>query len=210
MAKFTRSILRILNRLYRFGSGGPQGTDTLDLTSPIQLVHDVSREAELGSGKDLEGGYFFIPYSVTHAGAGSVNEEITPATALGNVAETAGEDLDVWILEVLTHDNLNVISLLTVDLIFPSTFPGLTPGAGYTPVLPIYIQSGTTEVCAPGAGGYLYAGVGTAAVRSALPVRYPSVGATIGIRSTVTGATAFDLFLLCWVAPKGTTPPGVR
>lgn len=49
MTEFNAKPLGILDRLYRF-VGGLTGVNKVALRSPIQLVHDVSREAEIARG----------------------------------------------------------------------------------------------------------------------------------------------------------------
>lgn len=73
MAQFLNRPLKVLDRIYRF-VGQVTATDKLDLASPVQLVHDVSREADSFSGfmGDPNGnGFFTVESQVTAAGAGN-------------------------------------------------------------------------------------------------------------------------------------------
>jgi hypothetical protein len=72
VASFIRKPLKILDRIYGFVSA-KTAVDAVDLASPIQLVHDVSREAESYSGMvgdSLDYGFITAEDTMVAVGAG--------------------------------------------------------------------------------------------------------------------------------------------
>ncbi len=72
--KFLAKPLAGLSAIYRF-IGGLSGSSRVELNSPIQLIHDVSRGAELGASLKLA-----LTHSLTTGGAG-VNAFVTVEVA---------------------------------------------------------------------------------------------------------------------------------
>jgi len=65
LTDFKNNPLGLLNRIYRF-DGGLQGLSRMDLAGQIQPVHDLSREAELGSRGVNKGGFIQIGETLTN------------------------------------------------------------------------------------------------------------------------------------------------
>lgn len=72
MTDFQKKPLGILDRIYGL-IGGLRGVSQLELKLPIQLVHDVSEQAERASGR-----YWLALTQQTHVGAGTITDLVAP------------------------------------------------------------------------------------------------------------------------------------
>lgn len=96
MAFFTQRALRILDGIYRF-VGGQTGPLSVDLQSPVSLVHDVGRQAERASGNGNVGGYISLQVVATHTDIETENEAIAIPADLAGTNFIAGLH-ELWIV----------------------------------------------------------------------------------------------------------------
>jgi len=210
MAEFTRPVLRYLNNLFGF-VGGRIGLDRFDLVQPIQPVLDVSRIAQRASSVTLEDGLWIHTHTLTHAGAGVRRSAVDVYDAIRSELDYPTDQLDAWILDVwgLVNTPAN-LSIASAALLLPSTFPG---SGGLLPVALLRFWSATVSVSSSAGTGDYNAMVSTAPNAVAqdqirFPVRVPR-GGRHSVRSESTGALQTTIHYLCWVGPRGSTPPGV-
>lgn len=92
--KFLARPLQVLDRLYRFVEG--QAPQLVELVQPVQLVHDVSRQVELG-GPSM--GLFLAGQDNAHVGAGTVEASWNPYDQVDYLyPNNTGVDIWVWLL----------------------------------------------------------------------------------------------------------------
>lgn len=96
MAEFIRKPLQLLDNIYRF-VGGLKGTPFVNLNSDIQLVHDVSRQAEKAG---LGGYYGFAQWQDDLNVNGNLEEELLRTTEVLPLLDQADSEADyeLWIL----------------------------------------------------------------------------------------------------------------
>ena len=217
MGHFTKAPLRLLDRLYRF-VGGLRGRSEMDLQSPIVRVHDVSREAELGTIVDASDGsisanfpYFTIAHDNIHAGADTQrtvlgvysNQTTTWALSTWDVPDPTLET--VWILAVFATGT----NALTEAYVLNDMLP--LAGAGSTAAPQTLLWHSSDLVDAAGTNGR-FAALPTAGLQPNLPV--PITGKVTGgtpldLISVSSAALTFDFFLHCIRLPIGVAPPGM-
>jgi len=223
MADFRARALGVLDRIYKF-TAAKSFTTQLDLNAPIQLVHDVSRESELGSGEGIDRGYAVMAsWGVNHAGASTQRYVIDPyfsiingATPLDPNITITAEQIDAWL-----------ISFAVVTSAAPQPATRFDFGYVLNGDLPPYSSESSPVVFFHGLAGaanvtYLpnYAGTGSVYVlgedltvvqppKATLPFRFPHKG-RVGIVSVSTGACDVFVHALLWIGAKGTAPPGMR
>lgn len=105
MARFLRRCIDVLEDIYRFDDAR-RTVSQFELSGPIQPVHDVSREAELGSSPGVKG-FFHCGVTLTHAGAGTENEAFslydpTPGGGAASKWEVDWTRDWVWIMDAWT------------------------------------------------------------------------------------------------------------
>ena len=203
MAKFRKRALELLGALYDFDSP-LRGLDGFSLESPIQPVHDVSREAELGLG-----GIWVAAAKQQHVGAGALDDQISIDAGSGTSPWTNGfefdpSEQDAWILGCFGYvSDATDFANARISIAFPTQFIGPYDGT---------VGSGLRRLYAYGSE------VKTDSIRwnpepTSMP--YPlalrgNVGDII-LRSDSGGATAFDAVLgvMLWAGPRGVYPPGM-
>ncbi len=205
MAKFRSRVLTVLDRLYEI-VGGNVGVDQLDLVSPIQLVHDVSRESERGEGLNPDG---------SSIGWGAI--DATPAPGAATEVDALTFDTDFLSLpykalgdSYLEYDpylymvgafaaNNNVTSLNAWVHLFTSSSNDYTPIGRFTSFRPNIV---------PG-GGYAAPALNAAVFRGALFPMYIPWGSIFKTEWITSGAVpAMATFFHFYFQPKGSTPPG--
>lgn len=201
-------VLRALQRLYQLGASGAVGVERLDDASPISLVHDVRRHAELGLSVGTDGGFYAIVEKITHAGATTERSSIDPyAVVAAGLPDIDLADYDLWLSRVTARESVAAMGSLSIGYEFPSVFPG-TIGAGTTrPYLPIALFLDYTIFQA--AAGEIYV-LSLADVRQErmdwnLPIRLQRNG-LLSHRSVATMATEVDLTYHLFIAPRQSDP----
>lgn len=219
MADFRARILGVLDGIYRF-TAAKTYTDKLDLNAPIQLVHDVSREAELGSGKGLWGGYATLVYwGVNHPGAGQLRYVIDPyvtllqsATPLDPVQTFLADQLDMWLISFQVHTD--TVNEPATRFTFTYVFDDVNPTTGEAYPVAFFEGSGGTTIVTdfPGTGSEYLLRPETNSDHLQcvkLPFLFPHTG-RVAISSQAGAACNVFVHALVWVGSRGTAPPGMR
>lgn len=212
MAEFKSRALIALDRIYDRITG-QQAPTAIDTTGPIQLVHDVSRMVEIGSGQAnlSTSGLVTSAVGVTHGGADTQQAAFDPyAQSAVNLAWLA-EDVDswYWLYRFSIQFAANVDPAVTVSAYVQggSPFPQLDSGD-----FPLYST-------ATGAGIEFNEGADTVGVpelirgAGAMPAVLPFPifrGGSVRLFSVGAAAGAVRLNLMGWAGKIGTFPPGLR
>ena len=217
MAGFRNRVLKILDNIYGFLT--PQhSVSNLQLATPITLVHDVAREAELGSGIGEDHGWYM--WSINNGLTASTFRWVYP---ISDQLEGLGLDprqYSAWwpgLFSIFTRTGIGSVSSVRALWRFP---PGSTLGVGdYDFLYPIFATDGTTD------GTYntttvstqdmkLYYDSGVSNIVSPFrqaPWLYLPKDAELCITCVAGGAVALPgLQIGCplWIGKNGVTPPG--
>lgn len=198
MAEILSSPLKVLDRLYRFVAySGPR---QVELGLPIQLVHDVSRSAELGR----EGmGYFIAGQDSNHAGAGVIESTFDPYTHIPNLIPNSAEH---WAWMVAGWGTASTALMTQASL-----------ALGYAPVgnyivrrdRPLLMWDSTTTIydqaVAPANHPYALL-LNDTRTPMLHPVLFPP-GSLARITSTASGVVVSRIEGLFWYGPMGSLPP---
>ncbi len=217
---FRNAPLRLLDRIYGF-VGGLRGVRSVDLSSPIVLVHDVSREAELGTysgiGIALPGSaYFAIVHDHVHAGADTVADsspvyenQSAAAFFLAGFPPIDPDKETVWIVGA---GGMSLNGLTTVAYIQVALLPKASAGSGTGVDQAVIRWSGSDSVAnsngdhplrttEPGFGQYPFP----------IPITNKALNnSPILWTSATSGADTIDMWLNCIRLPVGVFPPGYR
>jgi len=219
VAEFRARVLGILDRIYRF-TAAKTYTDQLDLSSPIQLVHDVHREAELGTGIGIYDGFVNLgSWGVNHPGGNTQRYVIDPyvsilagASPVDPVKQYVADDIDAWLMsfQVISDTSNQPATAFRFGWIVDDMSPYATES------MPVYFFEGNGTT----ANATNYAGTGTIALLqkepcdtavpyiTPLPFLFPHTG-RVSIASVSTAACNVFVHALLWVGARGTSPPGV-
>lgn len=200
MAKFTARPLGILENIYRF-IGGQTGPNEVQLDGGIQMVHDVSREAEVGTAQTPALGYTLSGATVSHVGTGDLFSAID---IYDRAFETLDPiDVDVWAIDALCTVN------------DPGDFASASLGIRY-PLLSGAFESQQDHLLYSWTtpGGALRAGGDTTVPGVAIPVELPKYlphGSSLLLQSTAdnVGTISINIWLLLWVGARSALPPGM-
>lgn len=223
MGKFKRRPLGVVDRIYGF-TGASSQVAQVALEVPITMVHDVSREAEYGSGIGQNNGFFWWQNDLTHAGAGVLRTFQDPMNAAiyGGISSDVAEDrrrLNVWFLrhyiEATAVANLTTVS---VALVFPAAAYPYSPNEA---VIPLGLYRGGNVSYVQSIANSTATGDRTMMIRRTVtgedwtsndlerPPLFVPDGGVITMRSDATGVGVVRLFSLWWVGAKGALPPGL-
>ena len=201
--------LGILARLYRFAGGMPSGSSNIDMGAPIVRVHDVSRQAELGSrGLDSQG-YMTLTHSLVH-GAGNTQYASTDVYAAFNADLTkdfasTGESQDrLWLMNVYANilsGQAGTFDRCRTGLLYTTTVPTIQLIAGYNTVVDPLANGGPLPLALTPSF--------TQPLRADGPVLIPpgTLWQTISVSG---GALTTRVSTLWWAGALGTTPPGMN
>lgn len=206
----------VLDRIYRF-VGGISPTRAISVEQPVTLVHDLSREAERGSGYGEWEGFWVFGGTNAHAGASTLVSVYWPTQAAAALLGISATEIGVWLKAVSqfcpTVDAANWSS----SQVAMGYQARISPGAPYGPAgapyrLLQWSQAAQVTAVGDAAGGST---VSIAAQQMALspPWQEPSIyvpqDSAITFRSISTGVVNITCNLLCWVGPRGASPPGM-
>jgi len=215
MAEFRNRVLSILDRIYSF-TAAKTYTDKLDLNSPMQLVHDVSREAELGSSWGRFGGYAIANGATTHAGAGTeywVLDAYYPfwnGGVLDPIVNPGENEMDVWVLGIQLQTTA-APNEVTVGWMTQSIPPAAAGGLNTF----VWFRATSTTTYATNWGGtgnvliLCNEGTDQEPAHNPFPFRMPH-GSRFWMRTNTGAAATITLSILAWVGRPGTAPPGMR
>lgn len=211
MAQIGNSVLRVLNRLYSF-VGGVQGVQNMDLLSPVTVVHDVSREAELGSDLTPFLGFHVLTQQLNHAGADTQRAATDPFTQVATYGAIPDHDISLWLLDCTIYPSTNAIGVVYCALFQSLQYPGVG-AAGYYPSKVIRVADDQAGVANFAGGGTAYQGItANTAFHAVDQIRDPILihpGSRFTTASTSTGAMALIVHWFLWAGRRGTTPPGM-
>lgn len=229
---FRGSVLGVLERIYQFvGGKGPKSELELDL--PLQLVHDVSRQSELGAAYGPQAGYYLDENQHAHAAAVQQSDFYDPYLRLQNGSilfpfnTQTSQNFDIWLIALQTWtpyaDRATV-----VDWSVALAFDASTISTGVMPVstYPVAFTIAYNESDAAGANDYETASFdGTRNYAAPLrpdpegppmptflhrPIFIPH-GARLTFVSHMTATNeVINFIMMFWAGPRGITPPGVR
>lgn len=214
MGEFRNKPLGVLDRIYGFLSGKTQSSQ-VTLETPVTVVHDVSREAELGSAFGFFNGLQGVNAVNTHVGAGTIRSAWDPyyycLLGLDPTIQPTRDQVDIWLLDVsLLVDTPANLTRASVGYGYPAnTFP---PATGET-LWPLLTGAGAgaidfSNVAASGTS-YLLSQQSHYFFEQHRPL-FIAPGGVVTLYSLSTGALNVLGSLLFWVGRKGTTPPGAR
>lgn len=197
MAKFRARVLEALDNIYDV-IGGLAGISRLDLSAPVQIVHDVSREAGYGSGRSPEDGWQAVTVTNTHPGADTQQTQLDPYDELG--LNTARDRVWVMGARCLASSNPANISYARVACRYPTTvglFPTLVilsmmRGDSFDAASQLLPEIGGVPVVEP----------------NQFPFYIPPVG-RVECLSISSAAGAVQADWLLWVGARGALPPGL-
>lgn len=204
MGKFLQRSLGVLDRVYDF-VGGTRGLSEFDLAGSIQPVHDMSREAELGSRGVAQAGFLQLGQTFVHAAPGGVTVSTDVYAAFDSIAafsdfRSTGKDLHrLWLLDIFGSTDS------------AANFNGLSSQAELAPN--DRTQFLGTWDATNNAGGARLSLVKSSTAdtdRRRYPALWQPGSLWISDSSAINGAVTTRLHTLWWAGPLGTTPPGMR
>jgi len=202
--KIGNGCLNVLGDLYRL-VGAARGADHLELALPVQLVHDVSREAEFGALSLSNGGrgYWFINMPIISAAGGTEDDSvIIDAEFIAEFQSVDAPGVEHWAMDVfLTDLSANQLTACGLGLAFNANFPS-APSNGLG-LVPLASYANTVRE--------FFAGQFAAQPRTLLaefPIHLPP-GAVFNSRLVAAAALTAQAVLVIWSGPQGTRPPGV-
>lgn len=201
MARIYSGAITLLRHLYSLAAGVslPQEVDT---DSPIQFVHDVSREAELSFGR-----YIIRTVAQAHGGAGDIRTSVDLSDDL-TVTEVERQ-VDAYFLRASPKATTpNNIARWGVGMVITSAVqPGMLAAEFLLATGSVNVQVELTG------GGPSELGYNSNSMVPPFPNPFPIFLApescVITVFSQATGAAQMDCDLLFWVGPRGTLPPGL-
>jgi len=214
VASVTRRVFGALNRLYAF-AGGRTAPDSVELTSPVQLVHDVSREVELDAGFVFTNGYWTYQYSWEEGVSSdrvprNIYYDFVNRTDINIGQELTEDDISVWLIDMIVRSQDSAsLQYFNVSVNYDDGSHGIVHHQ-YQIIQPVFewVTGGAT-------GDYsrfdyqqdltvLHNGL------TRVPFPMPLFNGARLI-STAQGAGDEVCFTaLLWAGMKGTTPPGMR
>jgi len=197
---FSKNPLGILDNLYRF-VGGQKGPNSFAEEMEIQPVHDVSREAEMGSAQSAALGYFLEGFTQVHVGTGALFATADPYAR--TFKDLDPFDVDIWFMDALMNlDDSGDFQDGGIGISYP-VLPGTFPSALVKTVFE-YTTPGSTLT----SGGVNP--VPPVARLVTLPM-YDPHGSQLLVRTVADGSgtvtiTTFGLF---WAGARSALPPGL-
>ena len=209
MAIFKNRPWKILQRLYQWTGDAPV-PDRIDLGSGAQLVHDVSRQSEVGAANEVGGrqGFVVLTKDTVHgAGATTENQHINPHGQLANNWGQVKQEIDVWLLGLGASLSASAnFTAARVNLGFYTDMPymgGAESYLGYAyfdefVTFSDYAKTGTVDL--------LYESTAIPPQRQWGPIYLPQ-DARILMRSSATNALTISWYAYVWVGRKGSDGP---
>lgn len=215
MTDFNARPLGVLERIYRFVGGLPDNIRSVELGLPIQRVHDVSREVELGSGFDRAEGWYLLRQRIVHSGATTERVTLNLYDFISPFEPFRADQYTAWVMDVSFYHLLpGTISFISVALTLPDTYPGATAGpfaANPSNTRLIFFGNKTVQISNDAAVGDSIAVIpdNTNPQHILFPIHTTS-GSILLFRETSTEAMEGYTTILLWVGALGVTPPGMQ
>jgi len=209
VAFFTGRVLKKLDSIWRF-VGEIQGSTDMALEGEIQVVEDLSRIAELGSGLGGSDGYFTRQDTAAHVGAGAIRDTLDPWEFV-DVFEPNRERASVWVIgasATLTNTNVDEVGM---SISIPAVGDGSL--AAREIILAYFDGEVPTAITAAGVFpmvnlGAVASGQGGGGIFTQLPFWVPD-GSIFNFMSNASGAGTSVATLFCWAGAAGARPPGL-
>lgn len=199
--------LAILGRLYR-PIGGQVALSQVDMGTPIQIVHDASREVELLSYQTgrTDGGFFWITERDQHAGVGALGSQWNPWEYL--VGEwSVPQERSLWLMDAHVAYNVSGV-LVSAALTIGAPLKGFN---SYMPRGIVQFWDGPGyQATDPQTAAFSF--FGSPQISNPYPIQIlgEAESGILATRSEVTAAADVIFSALMWVGPPGITPPGMR
>jgi len=198
--RFLAKPLSVLDRLYRFVEG--QSPTQVELSLPVQMVHDVSRQAELGAAAM---GFFISGQDNVHAGVGTIEASWDPYQEVAYLFPNV-TDLWVWLIAPWATIGAN-----------PSRLTSAVLSVGYVPYGEMIVRRDRLLWVVTGSGSWpIYdqnvspATLPNGCLGGSVPMFFPVVitpGSTMRLVSVATDAVTVRMEGLFWAGPVGVMPP---
>lgn len=204
MASFWSQALQLIGDLYR-PNGGARFPDQIDLSSPINVVHDVSREIELGTIRTdpKTAGYFSVTKTHVHAGADVAVSDIDPYDSL---LPTWGIPGERWIWLAWYGYTATAAQIADAELVVGVPTLGEATKAG-----DILVGRGDDSITINPFSNTETIACQTIPKNAGAQLPFPVFeGGGLGYRSSSLAACSITLSALLWVGPVGVYPPSVR
>lgn len=216
MARFRNRILPMVDRLY--GIIGDKTTfGQIQVEQPIQPVHNVAREAEVGSGHPVDWNGYHVGQTITAAAGSGTYNAVTEIFVEQLLGQLNPADYCAWVMDVQCGvangegadvDRINVIAGTGQE----SDIPFLN-NTIYDWVQPLFYYNDTDGHYYPSESwdGGLDRDVFLPVWKMNRPILLPYPGAiTTRFRTTAAlAAPGFFSTALIWLGRKGTSPPGM-
>jgi len=218
MGQFRNKPLGVLDRIYGFLSGKTQVSNA-QLETPLTLVHDVSREAELGGGIGQNGGFLMGQVYVAVPGLNVYRGTADPYGGLSNptfLGPHNSADYDIW---WMGHAGMWVPSAGSGDIVgaglafafIVNSMPFIETNPTYVPIFRAATDQATvTDIAGTGS---IYASMPDTDRRLPTVPLYLPPGTLVTYHLSTGAAIASPgsvFWWLLWAGKKGTTPPGMR
>lgn len=220
MSRTKERLLFLLDRLYRFPSGSKAAPDDVNVEGSVQLVHDVSRMAEMGAIVTDPGaaGFFSVDQDNVHAAGGeTVDNTVDP---YGTLAATWGipDQRWIWLYRVAgsasSNGTFGATALATLTASVAKLGQAISRrdyliaawgaankaeiGSTLSATFPVSLTSLSTGPFSP-------------APQMQLPFPlFPGTVLTWHTFATAANPGTIRFEALCWIGPYGVYPPGVR
>lgn len=210
MGKFQSRSLEVLDRLYDF-VGGTRRMDTFDLAGSVQPVHDMSREAELGSRGVRQGGFIYIGDTLTNATMGvttifTSRDIYASLDSVGVLQDFSSRLHRLWLMDVFgSVDDTGVTNFTEAGAAIKYQDPAVR-------LQFLRHWDGVTASVASGEDHPMVQIEASLPFQRTRPLYLPFGGTPTLLQANAISSddcTARVHWLL-WAGPIGTTPPGMR
>lgn len=219
MPRILTDVLKVLRRLY--GPGGQlQAPLDIEYGLPVQMVHDISRQAEFGTfdgefglGNAGISPYFTIVVDNVHADSEAIAQEIgvysnqSPGWASSSWVPPDPKKETVWVLGVSSF--VDVSTSISLAYVTMDMQPKAGAGSGAKVLFPIYAAVADFAV-ANTAGLFPMGQLAPQPIVFPVPLSNKLLNNTVlefVSMSTITGTIDFNVF--CIRLPNGVLPPGL-
>lgn len=223
MALIRKRVLGVIDRVYDLVGAKRNPTD-LDVSLPVQCVHDIARQGELGSGLGQSSGFIWWHRHEATAAASSYRN---------------GEDIDAWIEATSLANEFDVekhwvwfmgwaggwtdvngngdVDEASLGFIFPAGNRFRYDSDTEDDTVLVWLADSTQPIMSNEAGSVTrpsifgaansFVSVGTMPSR---PFPIPQ-GSAIGtyVKTNAAIANGYDFYCLLWVGTRGVMPPGM-
>jgi len=222
VTKFRARSLGVLDKVYDF-DGGTRGLSEFDLEGAIQPVHDLSREAELGSGHGRNHGFYIMRIVNTHVGVGSITDQLnifTPTNRFGTYTPVDPSSEWIWGFNAwMEADEATDFASATLHLnagtggsrdSLLGAFEPAGAGAGTDPpgIRLIAFWNAIVGASPPDLGNRSNTIMPSYNIRP-FPIPFAQAVLTFVSTSDTAGTIEIAMSMLIWRGPRGVTPPGI-